>query len=84
MNNSIRYIKTLIELTELEYKSKSYNAFCSLGTLQNRKIQLPCNKQSIHITGAIQCINCIYNKEDLAPKQTREFLKNIIQTSEET
>jgi hypothetical protein len=83
MSNS-KYIQTLIQFTELKSVGKSFNVFCTFGSLPNRKIQLPCNSSIPFSPHDIQCINCIFNNEDEQPKETRKLLANIIQTDKET
>lgn len=79
-----KYIKTLVQMTQLKSSSRSYTPFCYFGNLPNRKIQLPCNNQNTALPNAIHCINCIYNREDTLPKKTRELLLKTIEISEES
>jgi hypothetical protein len=83
MKKSLKYVNTLIKFTEYTPIPYLYSAFCNLGHQHSFELQLPCNVQN-PIDNQIPCINCIYNKEDTAPKLTREFLSNIIQTSKES
>lgn len=85
MSNRNKYIKTLIQLTELKPSSYSYTPFCTFGSLPSRKVLLPCNLQTnTAYINSIQCVNCIYNKEDISPDKTRELLLKTIEISEES
>ncbi len=80
MSNSIRYIKTLIQFTEL----KASTSFCFFTLGFNTSRRKPCDIQNPFPNNNIMCMDCIFNTEDKEPKEIRQLLTNIIQTSKET